>query len=132
MRRLATLSSIALAAAASVACAGSVSAPASGTEARAADEGLVVEVQNDNPGDFEIFLVRDGTTVRLGLVTSGGFARFGVERARFSGQGQVGVLAQALGGSARYQSPTVLVNRGERLVLDLSPELRFSNLSVRR
>lgn len=107
-------------------------APGSGTEAPRADGGLLVEVQNDNPGDFEIFLVRDGTTVRLGLVTSGGFARFEVERARFSGQGQVGLLAQALGGTGRYQSPTVLVSRGERLVLDLSPELRFSSVSVRR
>ncbi len=131
MRRLARIAPLLAAVAFAGACA-TAQAPESGTEAARADGGLRVEVQNDNPGDFEIFLVRDATTVRLGVVTSGGFARFDVERARFSGQGQVGILAQALGGRARYQSPTVLVNRGERLVLDLSPELRFSNLSVRR
>ena len=94
-------------------------------------DGLMVEVQNDNNGDFEILLVRDGSTSRLGVVTSSGFARFEVERARFSGQGQVALQVRALVGRDQYTSPTVLVNRGEYLLLTLSPELRFSHLVVR-
>ena len=106
--------------------------PGSADAVRGSSEGLLVEVLNDNRGDFEIFLVRDGSASRLGVVTSGSSARFQVARVRFSGQGQVALRARSLGGSAQYSSPTVLVNIGERLVLNLSPEIRFSNLSVRR
>ena len=95
-------------------------------------DGLIVEVENDNSGDFEILLVRDGSASRLGVVSSSGFARFEVERARFSGQGQVALQVRSLVGRDQYTSPTVLVNRGEYLVLTLSPELRFSQLTVRR
>lgn len=114
------------------ACA-STSGPGDGDpSAQARSEGLLVEVQNDNTDDFEILLVRDGSTSRLGVVASSGFARFEVERARFSGQGQVALRVRSLVGRAEYSSPTVLVNRGEYLLLTLSPELRFSQLSVRR
>ena len=67
-----------------------------------------------------------------GVVSSSGFARFEVERVRFSGQGQVELQVRSLVGRDQYTSPTVLVNRGEYLVLTLSPELRFSQLTVRR
>jgi hypothetical protein len=106
--------------------------PGSADAVRGNTEGLLVEVLNDNRGDFEIFLVRDGSASRLGVVTSGSSARFQVPRVRFSGQGQVALRARSLVGSAQYSSPTVLVNVGERLVLTLSPEIRFSNLNVRR
>lgn len=133
MRRPARLGFASLVALVAAACtAGTAPPPGSGSRPGPTSEGLLVEVQNDNFGDFEIFLVRDGSTSRLGLVTSSAFARFQVDRARFSGQGQVALLARSLVGSAQYTSPTVLVNRGERLILNLSPELRFSQLTVRR
>ena len=113
---------------------GCATAPAPGrTDSdRGSDSSLVVDVLNDNRGDFEIFFVRDGSPSRLGVVTSSSSARFQVPRVRFSGQGQVALQARSLVGGAQYSSPTVLVNVGERLVLTLGPELRFSNLSVRR
>lgn len=113
------------------ACSSTASAPGSEGPAPPPADVFFVQVQNDNPMDFDIYFERAGTSLRLGLV-SGRSAVFQVGRTHFSGRGQLRLIARSVVGSQAFESQPVLVELGESVVFRLSEQLALSRVTVRR
>lgn len=127
-RRLATLLAVALLGV--LGCGGSLGAPGSDEQLPRSDV-FFVQIQNDNPADFDIYFERAGTSLRLGIVT-GRSAVFQVGRTHFNGQGQLRLIARSVVGSQEFESQPVLVTLGESVVFRLSEQLALSRVTVRR
>lgn len=115
----------------SAGCRSTASAPNSTAAQPTPSDIFFVQVQNDNPQDFDIYFERAGTSLRLGLVT-GRTAVFQVDRTHFSGRGQLRLIARSIVGSQEFESQPVLVELGESVVFRLSEQLALSRVTVRR
>ncbi|HEY0038040.1 MAG TPA: hypothetical protein VGB66_15185 [Longimicrobium sp.] len=111
---------------------GAACASSSGSGRTPGMEPVTVEVSNQNRRDVRVYVVRGGTSVRLGTVVSGRTAAF-TYRGMSAGQSatlQIG--AEVIGGDAKYTSAGVRVAPGERVALRVEDLIQSSSISVRR
>lgn len=108
-------------------------APTGGGEAvRARPEGATVKVTNNNWGDMNVYMVRGSSRYRLGTVTSMSTEVFRVPQALVGNTGGVQLLADPIGSTSSYLSPTIFVSGGETVQLNVQNQLAISNVSVFR
>ena len=87
-----------------------------------ANQGTSLEVVNRSSSDMDIFAVRSGSRVRLGLAPSNVTTRFNIQRGQLPGGGTVTFQARPLLGLARTISsePTIL-SPGDTITLQIPP-----------
>lgn len=107
-------------------------APASGSSRKPAADPVTVEVSNQNRRDVRVYVVRGGTSVRLGTVVSGRTATFTYRGMPQGLSETLQVGAEVIGGDARYTSAGVRVAPGERVALRIEDLIQSSSISVRR
>jgi len=92
------------------------------TPAPASNQGTMLEVVNRSSSDMDIFAVRSGARVRLGLAPSNVTTRFNIQRGQLPGGGTVTFQARPLLGLARAISsePTIL-SPGDTITLEIPP-----------
>lgn len=111
---------------------GAACASASGSSRTPAVDPVTVEVSNQNRRDVRVYVVRGGTSVRLGTVVSGRTGTF-TYRGMSAGQSEtLQVGAEVIGGDAKYTSAGVRVAPGERVALRVEDLIQSSSISVRR
>jgi hypothetical protein len=101
-------------------------------DAARADEPIVIEVQNDNFLDVNVYVMPDGNWHRLGTVTGAGRATFEATRDMLSGTGTFRLLVSPIGSRDAYLSEDILAMPGDRVRLRVGGVLRMSSWSVRR
>ncbi len=107
-------------------------APASGSARKPAADPVTVEVSNQNRRDVRVYVVRGGTSVRLGTVVSGRTGTF-TYRGMSAGQSETLQMgAEIIGGDAKFTSAGVRVAPGERVALRIEDLIQSSSISVRR
>lgn len=102
------------------------------TAPEASPDALIVQVENQGPEGVEVVLLAGTNAISLGFVAGGTYERFSIGRAQFPGRGQVQMIARLPLGSDEYRSPPVVVSEGQGLLLRVGPQLRFSQLMLRR
>ncbi|HEY7771198.1 hypothetical protein [Longimicrobium sp.] len=111
---------------------GAACASSSGAGRKPAADPVTVEVSNQNRRDVRVYVVRGGTSVRLGTVVSGRTATF-TYRGMSAGQSETLHLnAEIIGGDAKFTSAGVRVAPGERVALRVEDLIQSSSISVRR
>ena len=114
-------------------------APAGGGEAapalapaavRARSESATVKVTNNNWNNMDVYMVRGGSRYRLGTVTSMSTEVFRVPQTLVGNTGGVQLLADPIGSSVTYLSPTIFVNAGETIRFDVQNQLSISSVSI--
>src|SRR5262245_6621055 len=121
------LVTVALAAAASVgACA--PLAQASGPAGMEAGKTELL-VENNNWQDMALYVIRSGTRVRVGTVSSFARARIPLSDAVI-GSGEIQLLADPIGSSRRFLSEPIIVQPGQRVQFRLENNLAVSSYSV--
>ncbi len=90
-----------------------------------------VHASNQNWQDIDLFLVRPGLKVRLGMVTSMGSMSFRIPKSVMDGSAGVRLLVSPIGGGNEYMTPEIALNPGEVVQLEVENELRLSSYSVR-
>jgi len=91
---------------------------------------VYVEVENYNWADVVVYAVRQGTRMRLGMVTSMGRERFALPAGVLAAGADLHLIADPIGGDAPYVFPPVMVQRGQRVELRLENNLRLSSVAV--
>lgn len=109
------------------ACAVASSSPRPAPSGRKAVE---VVVQNNNWMDMTIYVVRDGTRVRLGTVTTMTSSNFRLPRSLDAATTSFRLLADPVGSSETFVSDVVTVNPGERVQWRLENHLALSSFLV--
>lgn len=133
LRRIIPLVGLPLLAALSLAC-GSAPRPGGPPPAPAAvveddgREGGTLEVDNGSIFDIRMFVVRGGSYVRLGLVTSGSTVEFPLPAAML-GRDLV-FYAEPVGSRARQRTDAVYVRAGQHVKLVLEKQLRSYSIAV--
>ncbi len=134
MRRQAVVLSVTLAAAA---LAGGC---ATGRRAVAADDltsvqaapanTAVVHVDNHNWQDVDVFAVREGTRIRLGMVTSMAAGDFRLPEAFLVGSPNVQLRIDPIGANSAYLTQSILVTPGQTVDLRIENNLNLTSYSV--
>jgi hypothetical protein len=130
MRRSAVVASLA------VLCVACARAPAAGVPPPAPGaavendgrEGATLEVDNSSIFDVRMFVVRGGSYVRLGLVTSGATVEFPLPAAML-GRDLV-FYAEPVGSRARQRTDAVYVRPGQHVKLGLEKRLRSYSIAI--
>ncbi|CAA9307838.1 MAG: hypothetical protein AVDCRST_MAG89-920 [uncultured Gemmatimonadetes bacterium] len=107
-------------------------ATTSGSTPKTAAEPVMVEVSNQNRRDVRVYVVRGGTSVRLGTVVSGRTATFTYRGMPTGLSETLQIGAEVIGGDARFTSAGVRVAPGERVALRVEDLIQSSSISVRR
>lgn len=100
--------------------------------ADAADERATLSVTNNHWSDINVYLLRNGARLRLGMVTAATQRRFVLPRQATAGAADVRLLADPIGSRRTYTSPSVYVVPGEHVVWTIANQLSLSSLSVQR
>lgn len=104
----------------------------SGSTPRTAAEPVMVEVTNQNRRDVAVYVIRGGTSVRLGTVVSGRTSTFTYRGVSQGLSETLSLGAEVIGGDARFTSAGVRVAPGERVALRVEDLIQSSSISVRR
>jgi hypothetical protein len=107
-------------------------APASGSSRKPAADPVTVEVTNQNRRDVAVYVVRGGTSVRLGTVVSGRTSTFSYRGLPPGLSETLHLGAEVIGGDAKFTSAGVRVAPGERVALRIEDLIQSSSISVRR
>lgn len=111
-------------------------APAAGTTAYApgldgvGPEETTVRVENNNWDNMTVYVVRGSARHRLGMVTSMNAETFRIPAAFMSGTEAVRLVADPIGSSNTYVTPSVQVKPGEQIEFDIENHLAISSVSV--
>jgi hypothetical protein len=89
-----------------------------------------VEVENNNWADMTVYVLRGGSRVRLGMVTSMGKSVFRIPASLLNTSGDVRLLADPVGSRDTYTTPIIQVNPGERIEFNIENHVAISNVSV--
>lgn len=114
-----------------ITCAVSACSPAmkqAGVETYSDRSVLVVE--NNNWQDMTLYVLRDGTRMRLGAVTALSKGRFTLPSAATAGTGELRIMADPLGSSATWTSQPIHVMPGQELRFRLENNVQLSSYSV--
>lgn len=103
-----------------------------GGSAPARVQGATVRVTNNNWKDMTVYMVRGSSRYRLGMVTSMTTEVFPVPRALVGNTGGVQLLADPIGSTATYLSPSIFVNGGETVQFEVHNQIAISNVSIFR
>lgn len=91
---------------------------------------VTLEVTNNNWADVVIYVVRSGQRTRVMTVVTSNTESVVLRPDLVGPGGEVRILAHAIGGSARYVSPTVFASAGGTVVVNLETDLRRSTVST--
>lgn len=125
---VAVLSAATLGGACAPAAPGGAGAPAPELFAGAAAPPTV-RVTNNNWSNMNVYAVRGTSRFRLGMVTSMATEVFRLPDA-LADAGGMRLLADPIGGSEQFITPTVQVRSGEVVRLELQNQLQVSSISV--
>jgi hypothetical protein len=90
--------------------------------AAAANQETTLEVVNRSSSDMELFMLRMGDRVRLGLAPANVTTKFTLQRAQTAGVGPVTFQARPLLGLARpIQSDPTVMYPGDTITLEIPP-----------
>ncbi len=90
-----------------------------------------LHVSNSNWSDVRIYLVRGGSWLRLGLVTTNGAADFEIPPDFLRQAGNVTLVASPVGGRTVYSTSLAGIMPGDELELVVEGFLQYSHLVVR-
>src|SRR5216117_2249364 len=91
-----------------------------------------LHVSNSNWSDVRIYLVRGGSWLRLGLVTTNGAADFEIPPDFLRQAGNVTLVASPVGGRTVYSTSLAGIMPGDELELVVEGFLQYSHLVVRQ
>jgi len=111
------------------ACAGRAASPFAG---RGPDEGIRVEVRNDNYLDVTVYAMPDGVSYRLGDVTGSTSATLEIPPSLVHGAMGVRLLVSPIGAREAYLSEPISAGPGDTIMLRVASVLRMSSWSVRQ
>ena len=89
-----------------------------------------VQVENNNWLDVHVYLVRDGEPMSLGVVTGPGEDRLTLPMSATLPGSDVRILVLTIGGNGVYESPSLQVNPGDVVDLNVENDLALSSVSV--
>lgn len=89
-----------------------------------------LDVVSSHYNDVNVYLMLDGSWLRLGTVTGLTTERFEIPESALYRPGGFRILAEAIGSSAAYLSSRVLANSGDLVRLQLASVLSMSSWSV--
>lgn len=89
-----------------------------------------VQVENNNWLDVHVYLVRDGEPFSLGVVTGPGEDRLTLPMTATLPGSDVHILVLTIGGNGVYESPSLQVNPGDVVDLNVENDLALSSVSV--
>jgi len=90
-----------------------------------------LHVSNSNWSDVRVYLVRGGSWLRLGLVTTNGAADFEIPPDFLRQSGSVTLVASPVGGRSVYSTSLAGIMPGDELELVVEGFLQYSHLVVR-
>lgn len=93
-------------------------------------DAAVVHVANNNWQDIDVFAVRNGMKLRLGMVQSMGATDFRLPASFIEGAPNVQVYIHPIGSNGGYLSQAMLVNVGQRVDLHVENNLNLTSYSV--
>jgi hypothetical protein len=96
-------------------------ASAAGKQAAAARPRTMVEVDNQALADMNIYLVRGGQRIRLGMATGLSKTQFTIPQGIVFGSTSLRFMADPVGGRATPVSEEITVVEGEVVVLRIPP-----------
>lgn len=96
-----------------------------------ANREIRIEVVNDNYADMNIFIMGDGSNLRLGNVTGNTTATFTLNPDRISPSLGLRLLADPVGSREAFLSDAVTVQPGSIIVLNIHPDLPQSFIILR-
>lgn len=96
-----------------------------------ANREIRIEVVNDNYADMNIFIMGDGSNLRLGNVTGNTTATFTLNPDRISPSLGLRLLADPVGSREAFLSDAVTVQPGSIIVLNIHPDLPQSFVILR-
>lgn len=99
-------------------------------EAGADPERTTLTVENNNWNDMTVYVLRDGVRARLGSVPALGSSTFRLPDALIGGSGEVRLMADPLGSSARFTTQPIHVMRGQRVRFRLENNVQLSSYFV--
>lgn len=91
--------------------------------------GTTIEIDNDNPRDVRIYVLRGGTRYSLGLVTSKRLTAFELPLAQLADGARIQVLAEVIGSSERLLTEVIRIEPGIVIRWVLAEPLRYSSYS---
>jgi membrane-bound serine protease (ClpP class) len=94
--------------------------------------GTRAEIRNYNWGDVRVYVLRSGTRMRLGTVTSMNSSDFEIADGQLGIGSQIQLLAEVIGSSERFLSQQVQVQPGLVLHLDVANVIQQSAFSYYR
>jgi len=89
-----------------------------------------VQVENNNWLDVHVYLIRDGEPFSLGVVTGPGEDRLSLPMTATYPGSDVHILVLTIGGNGVYESPSLQVNPGDVVDLNVENDLALSSVSV--
>jgi hypothetical protein len=102
------------------------------TAAQAAPPGaVIVHVADDNWQDVDVFAIRNGQRVRLGLVTSQSASDFRLPAYFLVGAPTVQLFIHPIGSSGGYTSESLLISVGQTVDMHVENNLNLTSYSVR-
>jgi hypothetical protein len=110
-----------------VAC-GKPATPAPSSWANA-EVGLIV--QNHNWSDVRVYLLHDGISERVGLVTAASTGSFVLPGRYFASMGGIQLQASAIAGDQVYTTETLTVHPGDAITWTLEYRLDHSSILIR-
>ncbi len=90
----------------------------------------VVHVDNHNWQDVDGFAVREGTRIRLGMVTSMSAGDFRLPEAFLVGSPNVQLRIDPIGSNSGYLTQSILVSPGQTVDLRIENNLNLTSYSV--
>jgi hypothetical protein len=111
------------------ACARSKDTPPAPSSWANAEVGLIV--QNHNWSDVRIYVVHDGVSERIGLVTAASVGTFILPGRYFASQGGIRLQAYAIAGDQPYTTETLTLHPGDAITWTLESRLDHSSILIR-
>ena len=99
-------------------------------ESAAFAEPVELAISNHNWLDVVVFVVHGGQSTRLTTVTAAKSASTLIPPFTLRNQGQIRLLAHAVGNPERYLSETIVVRKGMRIEWTLETDLKRSSVGI--
>ncbi len=92
--------------------------------------GAIVHVENHNWQDVDMFAVREGTKVRLGMVTSMSTGDFRLPQSLLAGSPNVQLRIDPIGSNDAFLTQAILVAPGQTVELRIENNLNLTSYTV--
>jgi len=93
-------------------------------------QDVVLEVDNHNWSDVQLYIMHDGATTRFLQVTAAKSASVTIPSRLIGSNGMVRFIAHRIGGLDDYYSPEVSVRTAQTVALTLEGQLNMSSVGV--